>query len=238
MSKMNKKLPALFLALVLVLGMTACGGKATDGTTGSTDNTVTAEEDDHKTQNTKVDPNSPITEEMLRNHAVAPAEDFTYDVEDDGIKIRSYTGSDTVVVIPEEIEGKPVTALYNYVFGNNSPVRAVLIPESVKEIEEVFINNETVELVICEGVTRTLGLTFGFCSNLQQVIFGKDLQELGGIGTFGNCSKLKELHFTQALTNIDDEGCFEGCDNLTIYGPADSYIESFAKEYGIPFVVE
>ena len=51
MSKMNKKLPALFLALVLVLGMTACGGKATDGTTGSTDNTVTAEEEDHKTQN-------------------------------------------------------------------------------------------------------------------------------------------------------------------------------------------
>ena len=85
MSKMNKKLPALFLTLVLVLGMTACGGKATDGTTGSTDNTVTAEEEDHKTQNTKVDPNSPITEEMLRNHAVAPAEDFTYDVEDDGI---------------------------------------------------------------------------------------------------------------------------------------------------------
>lgn len=39
MSKMNKKLPALFLALVLVLGMTACGGKTTDG--GSTDNAVT-----------------------------------------------------------------------------------------------------------------------------------------------------------------------------------------------------
>lgn len=65
MSKMNKKLPALFLTLVLVLGMTACGGKATDGTTGSTDNTVTAEEEDHKTQNTKVDPNSPITEECF-----------------------------------------------------------------------------------------------------------------------------------------------------------------------------
>ena len=236
MSKMNKKLPALFLALVLVLGMTACGGKTTDG--GSTDNAVTAEEEDHKTQNTKVDPNSPITEEMLRNHAVAPAEDFTYDVEDDGIKIRSYTGSDTVVVIPAEIEGKPVTALYNYVFGNDSPGRAVLIPESVKEIEEVFINNETVELVICEGVTRTLGLTFGNCSNLQQVIFGKDLQELGGIGTFGNCTKLKELHFTQTLTNIDDELVFEGCENLTIYAPAGSYAESFANENNIPFQAE
>lgn len=238
MSKMNKKLPALFLALVLVLGMTACGGKATDSTTGSTDNTVTAEEEDHKTQNTKVDPNSPITEEMLRNHAVAPAEDFTYDVEDDGIKIRSYTGSDTVVVIPEEIEGKPVTGFYDYVFANNNPVRAVLIPESVKELEEVFTNNESVELVICEGVTVFRGLTFGNCSNLRQVILGENVQELVGIGTFTNCCRLMELHFTDALTSIDDEENFYGCDNLTIYGPADSYIESFAKEYGIPFVVE
>ena len=157
MSKMNKKLPALFLALVLVLGMTACGGKATDGTTGSTDNTVTAEEEDHKTQNTKVDPNSPITEEMLRNHAVAPAEDFTYDVEDDGIKIRSYTGSDTVVVIPEEIEGKPVTALYKYVFGNNSPVRAVLIPESVP----CLISNFTIAITTILGYSAMSGIIGG-----------------------------------------------------------------------------
>ena len=160
MSKMNKKLPALFLALVLVLGMTACGGKATDGTTGSTDNTVTAEEEDHKTQNTKVDPNSPITEEMLRNHAVAPAEDFTYDVEDDGIKIRSYTGSDTVVVIPEEIEGKPVTGFYDYVFANDNPVRAVLIPESVKELEQVFTNikieNKSIKQTLIKAINSTV----------------------------------------------------------------------------------
>ena len=156
----------------------------------------------------------------------------------DGIKIRSYTGSDTVVVIPEEIEGKPVTGFYDYVFANNNPVRAVLIPESVKELEEVFTNNESVELVICEGVTVFRGLTFGNCSNLRQVILGENVQELVGIGTFTNCCRLMELHFTDALTSIDDEENFYGCDNLTIYGPADSYIESFAKEYGIPFVVE
>ena len=236
---MKKTISVLILIFCLLLALTACGGDTKpSGDPAQPGGSVSSDEPGTDTPSEKVDPNAPITEKLLRSHAAAPAEDFTYDVEENGIKIRSYTGSDTVVVIPAEIEGKPVTALYNYVFGNNSPVRAVLIPESVKEIEEVFINNETVELVICEGVTRTLGLTFGFCSNLQQVIFGKDLQELGGIGTFGNCSKLKELHFTQALTNIDDEGCFEGCDNLTIYGPADSYIESFAKEYGIPFVVE
>ena len=53
MRKTNKKLSALFLTLVLVLIMTACGGNTTDGTTGSTDNTGIAEAEDHKTQNTK-----------------------------------------------------------------------------------------------------------------------------------------------------------------------------------------
>ena len=110
--------------------------------------------------------------------------------------------------------------------------------ETCKELEEVFTNNESVELVICEGVTVFRGLTFGNCSNLRQVILGENVQELVGIGTFTNCCRLMELHFTDALTSIDDEENFYGCDNLTIYGPADSYIESFAKEYGIPFVVE
>ena len=110
--------------------------------------------------------------------------------------------------------------------------------ETCKELEEVFTNNESVEHVICEGVTVFRGLTFGNCSNLRQVILGENVQELVGIGTFTNCCQLMELHFTDALTSIDDEENFYGCDNLTIYGPADSYIESFAKEYGIPFVVE
>ncbi len=236
---MKKTISVLILIFCLLLALTACGGDTKpSGDPAQPGGSVSSDEPGTDAPSEKVDPNAPITEKLLRSHAAAPAEDFTYDVEENGIKIKSYAGSDTVVVIPAEIEGKPVTALYNYVFGNDSPVRAVLIPESVKEIEEVFINNETVELVICEGATRTLGLTFGFCSNLQQVIFGKDLQELGGIGTFGNCSKLKELHFTQALTNIDDELVFEGCDNLTIYAPAGSYAESFANENNIPFQAE
>lgn len=236
---MKKTISVLILIFCLLLALTACGGDTKpSGDPAQPGASVSSDEPGTDTPSEKVDPNAPITEKLLRSHAAAPAEDFTYDVEENGIKIKSYAGSDTVVVIPAEIEGKPVTALYNYVFGNNSPVRAVLIPESVKEIEEVFINNETVELVICEGATRTLGLTFGFCSNLQQVIFGKDLQELGGIGTFGNCTKLKELHFTQTLTNIDDELVFEGCENLTIYAPAGSYAESFANENNIPFQAE
>ena len=170
---MKKTISVLILIFCLLLALTACGGDTKpSGDPAQPGASVSSDEPGTDTPSEKVDPNAPITEKLLRSHAAAPAEDFTYDVEENGIKIKSYAGSDTVVVIPAEIEGKPVTALYNYVFANDSPVRAVLIPESVKEIEEVFTNNETVELVICEGVTRTLGLTFGNCSKLQQVIFG------------------------------------------------------------------
>ena len=48
MSKMNKKLPALFLALVLVLGMTACGGKTeAPATTAAPAATEAAKEEGH-----------------------------------------------------------------------------------------------------------------------------------------------------------------------------------------------
>ena len=37
-----------------------------------------------------------------------PVSDFKYSISDDGIKIIKYIGSDAEVVIPAEIEGKPV----------------------------------------------------------------------------------------------------------------------------------
>ena len=129
---MKKTISVLILIFCLLLALTACGGDTKpSGDPAQPGGSVSSDEPGTDTPSEKVDPNAPITEKLLRSHAAAPAEDFTYDVEENGIKIKSYAGSDTVVVIPAEIEGKPVTALYNYVFANDSPVRAVLIPESV-----------------------------------------------------------------------------------------------------------
>ena len=238
---MRKILAILLLVTSLLLALTACGGDKTPATEnpGNSDSSVVSDEPSSDAPSDTVDPNAAITEEMVRSHAVAPAEDFSYDVADDGVTIRSYKGSDTIVVIPEKIEGKPVVGFKQYVFGNDSAVRGVLIPNTVETLSQVFIKNEVLEVVICEGVTKFAGPAFGYCTALRQVILGKNVQELAGVGTFGNCTQLKELHFTEKLTKIDGEGTtFGNCDNLTIYAPAGSYAETFANENNIPFKAE
>ena len=75
------------------------------------------------------------------------------------------------------------------------------------------ISSETeVDVVIPHGVIAIRDEAFADCSSLQTVIIP------------GTVNKI--------ATNA-----FEGCDNLTIYAPASSYAEQFAKEKGIPFVI-
>lgn len=213
---MKKTISILLLIACLLLSLTACGGNpaAPSGENpGASDAPSASDATESEAPTEKVDPDAPITEEMLRNHPVAPAEDFSYDVTENGVKIGAYNGSDSIVVVPAEIEGKPVTEFYYYVFANDSPVRAVYIPETVKELNQVFINNESIEIVICENVETIYGSTFGFCAALKEVYLGEA---------------------TTALW----PNTFAACDNLTIYAPAGSYAETYAKENNIPFQAE
>ena len=100
---MKKTIFALILMFSLLFALTACGGDKTPATEnpGNSDSPVTTDEPGSEAPSDTVDPNEAITEEMVRSHAVTPAEDFSYDVADDGVTIRSYKGSDTIVVIPE-----------------------------------------------------------------------------------------------------------------------------------------
>ena len=54
---------------------------------------------------------------------------------------------------------------------------------------------------------------------------------------FSGCTNLKELHVSANLIDIGYEA-FSYCSNLTIYAPAGSYAETYAKENNIPFVAE
>ena len=236
---MKKNIAILLLVTCLLLALTACGGDKTPATEnpGNSDSPVTTDEPGSEAPSDTADPNAAITEEMVRSHAVAPAADFVYDITDNGVKIGGYNGSDTIVVIPEEIEGKPVTEFYDLVFANDSPVKAVRIPSGVKEFNGVFTSNQELEVVICEGATKIGGFAFANCSALREVYFNKEIEELGPCA-FTGCETLKELHFTDALKSIAAPSVFDACDNLTIYAPAGSYAETFANENNIPFKAE
>ena len=76
---------------------------------------------------------------------------------------------------------------------------------------------------------------FNYCENLQEMIIPKGITIISS-GAFHGCSSLHALIIPQSVTFIG-EYAFAGCENLTIYAPASSYTEQYAKENNIPFVV-
>lgn len=70
----------------------------------------------------------------------SPIEDFEYEFEDGVTIITKYIGSDLDIVIPSEIENRPVTIIADEAF-ENYDLKSVVVPEGVIEIEEGAFND-------------------------------------------------------------------------------------------------
>ncbi len=218
-----KKILSVFILCCLLLALVACSEESSEKNNGSTNST---------------DSSNPfpdvLTEEFVRSYPEAPASDFKYLKHEDYVEIGDYLGTDPIVIIPEQIDGLPVTELGTWLFANNTPVRAVMIPKTVETLSNLFINNKTVELVVCDGVKDIEYLTFGNCSSLHTLVLGDALQSLDS-SVFFNCGSLEALYIPPSVTQIDEEAFLCASTSLTLYGEEGSYIETFAAEHGIPF---
>lgn len=64
----------------------------------------------------------------------SPIYDFDYEFIDDGAKLSLYNGDESVVRIPPEIDGSPVTAIGSDTFRGCTKVRSIYVPACVKRI--------------------------------------------------------------------------------------------------------
>jgi uncharacterized repeat protein (TIGR02543 family) len=92
---------------------------------------------------------------------------FIYEIEGETAILTGYTGSETNVVIPAELGGKPVVAIGESAFSGKAIV-SVTLPDSVRSVG----NN-----------------AFSSCNNLQSVTFPSRLDYLGR-SAFANCLNL------------------------------------------------
>lgn len=239
-----KKIVCLVLVLMMVLGLAACGGNVDESVPGG--NSAPAESqgqgsaEQTQPQEQKPGFSGEITEELLRGWPESPVSDFSYEnsLDFDGIKVTAYNGSDDIVVIPAQIDGKNVVEVKGLCFGNDSTVRAVRFPNTITYSYGIFANNKCVELVIAEGLQEIDDSTFLNCHSLHTIILSDNVTAIGD-SAFGNCLVLKELRLTAPLVepNRDDlYMAFTGCLELTIYGEGGSLLEEIANELGIAFV--
>ena len=141
------------------------------------------------------------------------------------VEITAYWGSDTEVIIPSEIDGKPVTSVGEYSFTggyydgqisqtppptnlmhpnakNNEKIQKVVVPSSVKTIgEEAFSScTSLTSITIPESVTIIKDNVFYDCISLSSITIPKSVTTIGS-NAFLYCTKLKEIKVEEENQN-------------------------------------
>ncbi|MBQ6510073.1 MAG: leucine-rich repeat protein [Flexilinea sp.] len=163
-------------------------------------------------------------EQMLPyTYYLQQTKDFIYSRNDDGIQILKYIGNLFEVEVPAEIDGLPVNRINTAAFQNNSIVRRIYLPNTVKTIGDwAFSYMDSLKTVrISSGLVSLGADAFTGSSGLQVIVLPDDLETIGvepfeGIEDLAICtgpdSSTKELlsvlGYEITTSNSCDENVF------------------------------
>ena len=145
--------------------------------------------------------------------AAETADGLVYEETGEGITITGYTGAGGEVVIPAEIDNKPVTKIADMAFMASSVPAAtnitkITIPDSV--------------------TTIGAGVFFG-CNRLQEVLFPENVSIPSAASLFRDCTSLQTITIPKTLTEISNF-MFYNCSSLiNVNFPSDNQIETIGR---------
>lgn len=176
---------------------------------------------------------------MLYRYIGDPAPEYTYYVlSDDTLCITGYTGNETELILPFQIDGKKVTYIDDGSFSECMDITKVVIPQGVTNIGEKAFSGcrNLTEVTIPEGLTyigaeafyncssltsitipESVGwidtYTFAYCTSLKEVILPDSMGTIGNYAFFA-CSSLTAIELPENLTKIGYMA-FDSCSSLT-----------------------
>ena len=186
---MHKHLTFIVLLLAALLLLSACGpGKEPVQTTGENGQTASPPETDVQTE-------APAK-------TTATVGGCTFLLTDGGACLTSYEGTDKVLEIPAEVEGKPVTEIAEMAFAYCGSLESVTLPGSLKAVPDwCFLGCPALASVTVGEGTEILGKgCFDYCEALVTVRLPSTLQVIGEAAFQG--SGLTEIALPDSLTEI------------------------------------
>lgn len=167
-------------------------------------------------------------------------QDYRFKTNNNAIIITRYTGHGGAVTIPCEINGLPVTSLWDGAFVSNPSLTSVAIPSCITSIggTEFGYCTNLASVTILNGVTSIGYRALVSCEHLTSIIIPNSVTNIGtealsdcanlsnitisasvtkiGIGTFRNCYNLTGIKFNGNAPRLG-VNVFNNCTNATIY---------------------
>lgn len=139
---------------------------------------------------------------------------FNYTTSGGGVTITGYTGPGGDVIIPDSLDGLPVTGIGADAFSRCATLTGVIIPDSVTSIGSgaFFSCTGLNSVTLPDGVTRVPQSAFESCTSLTSVTMSDQVTSIGD-WAFWNCSSLRSITIPDNLTSIGD-GAFRLCAGL------------------------
>ena len=137
---------------------------------------------------------------------------FTWTTNAGQITVTAWTDTNsTVAVIPDYINGLPVTAIGSNAFYANAALAGVTIPAGVTSIGNRAFEGCTAlaGVAIPESVTAIGNAAFYFCTSLTVVTIPDSVTNIGNFA-FGSCSGLTNVTMGSSVTSIG-EYAFNAC---------------------------
>ena len=234
---MNKKLLSGLCVAALLSGLVGCGPKEPkQDTTTSTSTTETKETENNNTATTN---KSEVTEKNFKDFPETDKKYFSYNDWNEGIVIEGCSSEEKVVVVPKEINGKPVLAIGERGLGNMQNCEAVVLPDTVRIISKsAFTVDKAMKFVyLGTSLKKISDLAFNGCSKLEFVEFPEGLESIGKL-TFSHNVVIKYIKIPSSVTEITDVFYFpeNSNKNVEIHTPKGSKAEDVANSLGLKVV--
>jgi hypothetical protein len=177
--------------------------------------------------------------------AETDADDFRYKISNDAVTILGYSGQETDLIIPETIEGYPVTRIASWAFEWRGVV-SVILPDSITSISSNAFHycTDLVSITIPDGVTFIGEQAFMGCYNLPSITFPDSLTYVGK-EAFYDCTNLKEVTLGSNISDIGYQAFgyewrYPNDDirkeNFIIRGYTGSVAEAYTKQNEFTFI--
>ena len=225
------------LGLVSLLALPIVGCAKQEKVVSENTNTTTETKDNNKNQ--EITNNSEVTEKNFKDFPETDKKYFSYNDWNEGIVIEGCSSEEKVVVVPKEINGKPVLAIGERGLANMQNCEAVVLPDTVRVISKSAFTVDKVMKFVYLGTSleKIDDLAFNGCSKLEFVEFPEGLESIGKL-TFSHNVVIKYIKIPASVTEITDVFYFpeNSNKNVEIHTPKGSKAEEVANHLELKVV--